>query len=70
MWLRRIEGATAEPVLLGPGPLEWLDPCHISGAAGRMIVMIRALDDATSFHDLFATHPRLTTWSWRPTERA
>jgi dipeptidyl aminopeptidase/acylaminoacyl peptidase len=25
-----------------------------------MIVMIRALDDPTSFHDLFATHPRLT----------
>ncbi|MFF9673645.1 alpha/beta fold hydrolase [Streptomyces eurythermus] len=25
-----------------------------------MIVMIRALDDATSFHDLLATHPRLT----------
>ncbi|WP_324611974.1 S9 family peptidase [Streptomyces sp. NRRL B-3648] len=25
-----------------------------------MIVMIRASDDPTSFHDLFATHPRLT----------
>lgn len=25
-----------------------------------MIVMIHALDDAASFHDLFATHPRLT----------